>query len=67
VRLREVVGVDVNKVECEEPGAGSTRAALKSLESLKGDSAGASHELEQSGPHLGGIPFNYLPEPNHLK
>ena len=36
VRLREVVGVDVNKVECEEPGAGSTRAALKQQSKLKG-------------------------------
>ena len=66
VSFGQIFHVNIHQVESEEARPRGPGRALQRLEALQGNSAGASHELEEPGPHLLVVPPHDLPEPDHL-
>ena len=66
VSFGQIFHVNIHQVESEEARPRGPGRALQRLEALQGNSAGASHELEEPGPHLLVVPPHDPPEPDHL-
>ena len=66
VSFGQIFHVNIHQVESEEAGTRGTSRTLQSLEALQRNSAGASDELKEAGPHLLVVPPHDLPEPDHL-